>query len=112
MQYMHMIYMYQYKRYVGDLDICLCYIVLVQNSVLFHLAFASARLMALRWSVAGRALDFKEELCGVCLCIYMLLKPTAYPIHGWAGRGLPLPAILFSVGSTLRAPGVGCRTSW
>ena len=84
----------------------------LQKPVRPHLAFASARLMALRWSVAGRALDFKEELCGVCLCIYMLLKPTAYPIYGWAGRGLPLPAILFSVGSTLRAPGVGCRTSW
>ena len=33
MQYMHMIYMYLYKRYVGDLDIFMCYIAPVQNLV-------------------------------------------------------------------------------
>ena len=60
---MHMIYMYLYKRYVGDPDICICYIAPVQNPVPPHLAFASARLMALRRLVAGRALDFEEESC-------------------------------------------------
>jgi hypothetical protein len=46
---MHMyIYMYLYMRYVGDPDICICYIALDQNPVPSHLAFASARLMALR----------------------------------------------------------------
>ena len=60
MQYMHMIYMYQYKRYVGDLDICICYTARDQNSVPLHLAFGSARLMALRRLVARRALDFEE----------------------------------------------------
>ena len=71
MQYMHMIYMYLYKRYVGDPDICICYIAPVQNPVPPHLAFASARLMALRRLVAGRALEFEEELCSICICIYM-----------------------------------------
>ena len=84
MQYMHMMYMYQYKRYVGDLDICICYIASVQNPVPPHLAFASARLMALRRLVAGRALDFEEELCSICICIYMMLKPIAYSIQGWS----------------------------
>ena len=95
---MHMIYMYLYKRYVGDPDICICYIAPVQNPVpphwhlprraswhcvgwlldghwilkrnyavyaAPHLAFASARLMALRRLLAGRALDFEEELCSI-----------------------------------------------
>jgi uncharacterized membrane protein len=31
--------------------------------IFWHLAFASARVMALRRLVAGRALDFEEELC-------------------------------------------------
>ena len=73
MQYMHMIYMYRYKRYVGDIDTCICYIALVQNPVSFHLAFASARLVALRRLVAGWALDFAVELCSICICIYMYL---------------------------------------
>ena len=30
-----------------------------------HLAFASARLMVLRWLVAGRALDRVEEVCSI-----------------------------------------------
>ena len=30
-------------------------------------AFASARLMALRRLVAGRALDFEQELCSICI---------------------------------------------
>ena len=37
------------------------------------LAFASARLVALRRLVAGRAMDFEEELCSICICIYMFL---------------------------------------
>ena len=37
------------------------------------MAFASARLMALRRLVAGRALDFDEELCSICICICMYL---------------------------------------
>jgi len=37
------------------------------NSVLFHLAFASASLMALRRLVAGGALEFEEELCSICI---------------------------------------------
>ena len=73
MQYMHMTYMYLYNRYVGDPDICICYIGFVQNPVRPHLASLSARLVALRRSVAGRALDFEEELCSICICIYMYL---------------------------------------
>ena len=60
-----------YKRYVWDSGICICYIVSVQNSVTCHLAFASARLMALRRLVAGQALDFEHGLCSICICIYM-----------------------------------------
>ena len=65
---MHMIYMYLYKRYVGGSDMCICCIVSVQKPVPLHLAFASARLVALRRLVAGRALDFAEEVG--CLCTY------------------------------------------
>ena len=36
--------MYLYKRYVGGLDIFICYIALVQNPVPSYLAFASVRL--------------------------------------------------------------------
>ena len=79
---MHMTYMYLYKRYVGDPDICICYIGPVQNPVRFQLAFASARLMALRRLVAGRALDFREELCSICICMDMLLKLIVYLIQG------------------------------
>ena len=78
MQYRLIIYMYLYKRYVGGPDICICYIVPVQNPVPLHLAFASARLMALRRLVAGRALDFEEEVCSICICIHMMLKPIVY----------------------------------
>ena len=61
---MHMIYMYQYKRYVGDLDICRCYIAPVQNPFPPHLAFASARFVVLRLLVAGRVLEFNRfSLC-------------------------------------------------
>ena len=56
-----------YKRYVWDSGICICYIVSVQNSVTCHLAFASARLMALRRLVAGQALDFEHGLCSICI---------------------------------------------
>ena len=42
---------YMCKRCVGGLDICMCDIVLVQNLVSPRLAFASARLVALRWLV-------------------------------------------------------------
>ena len=59
------VYMYLYKRYVGEPDICIFYIAPVQNPVPSHLAFASARLMALRRLVAGRALDFEPELCSI-----------------------------------------------
>ena len=65
MQYMHMIYMYMYKRYVGDPDIFICYIAPVQNPVPLDLAFASLRFMALRRLVAGRALDFEQELFSI-----------------------------------------------
>ena len=70
---MHMIYMYLYKRYVGDPDICICYIAPVQNPVPPHLALASARLMALRRLVAGRALEFEGELGTMCICIVACL---------------------------------------
>ena len=33
------------------------------------MAFASARLMALRRLVAGRALDFEQDLCSICTCV-------------------------------------------
>ena len=69
MQYMYMIYMYLYKRYVGDPDMCICCIAPVQNPVPLHLAFASARLVALRRLVAGQALDFEEEVGSICICI-------------------------------------------
>ena len=68
MQNMHMIYMYLYKRYVGDQDKFICYLAPVQNPVPPHLAFASARLMALRRLVARRALDLEQELCSICIC--------------------------------------------
>ena len=44
-------------------------IVLVRNPVPPHSAFASERLMALRRLVAGRALDFEQELCSICICV-------------------------------------------
>ena len=44
-------------------------IVPVRNPVPPHSAFASARLMALRRLVAGRALDFDQELCSICICV-------------------------------------------
>ena len=71
-----MIYMYLFKRYVGDPDICICYIAPVQNPVPPHLAFASARRMALRRLAAGWALDFEEELCSTCICIYIYVVET------------------------------------
>ena len=55
--------------YSGLSDTCSCYIGLAQNLVLFYLAFALARLMALRRLVAGRALEFEGELCTMCSCI-------------------------------------------
>ena len=47
--------------------------VLLQNSLPLHLAFASARLLALRWLVALSALAFEEELCSRRICVYMYL---------------------------------------
>ena len=45
-------------------SICICYShSSCSKSSAPHSAFASARLMALRRLVAGRALDFEEELC-------------------------------------------------
>ena len=55
--------------YSGLSDTCSCYKGLAQNLVLFYLAFALARLMALRRLVAGRALEFEGELCTMCSCI-------------------------------------------
>ena len=43
----------------------MCYIAPLQKPVRPHLAFASARLMALRRLAAGRALHFEQELCSI-----------------------------------------------
>ena len=65
MQYMHMyIYVSVYEvcsrlRHMHSLKAP------VQNPVPPHLAFASARFMALRRLVARRALDLEQELCSI-----------------------------------------------
>ena len=59
------IYMYVHTTRVGDSSICMFFIVPVRVMVLFHLAFASARLVALRRLVAGWALYFEQQLCSV-----------------------------------------------
>ena len=59
------IYMYVHRTHVGDSSICMFFIVPVRVMVLFHLAFASARLVPLRRLVAGWALYFEQQLCSV-----------------------------------------------
>jgi len=79
------------KRCVGGSDICMCDIVPVQNLVPPRLAFASARLVALRWLVVClpdghwilKRIFAVDAYVYICICI----TGEADNFVGWLSLG-------------------------